>query len=220
MNQADRDFFAQNGYINLGQVLDAADLKYFHDLFEEDRKKYPYFWRHYGHHQEANYDALITTPKFDELIRHPKILPVVEELMGSPVCFGEIGLRWMGPYDGEFHQGWHRDKPHWLEHPLRMDYIQLMAYFTDVDEGTHCISFSPESLDQKILKDNQAQLDRGGVYNLHGPAGDVRVVQRLCAAYGDYTPHACHPQDGPNLLRSPRPRAARQRFWHPGYPLA
>ena len=171
MNQTERNFFAQNGFINLGQVLDATDLKYFHDLFEQDRAQYPYFWRAYGHHQEANYDALITTPKFDELIRHPKILPVVEELMGGPVCFGEIGLRWMGPYDGKFHQGWHRDKPHWPEHPLRMDYIQLMAYFSDVDEGTHCISFSPESLDQGILKDNQAQLKRGGVYDLHGPAG-------------------------------------------------
>ncbi|MBV7335081.1 phytanoyl-CoA dioxygenase family protein [Chloroflexi bacterium TSY] len=171
MNQADRDFFAQYGYLNLGQVLDAADLKYFHDLFDADREKFPYFWRPYDHHQQANYDALITTPKFDELIRHPKILPTVEALMGGPVCFGEIGLRWMGPYDGEFHQGWHRDKPHWPEHPLRMDYIQLMVYFTDVDESTHCISFSPESIDQGILKDNQAQLARGGVHDLHGPAG-------------------------------------------------
>ncbi len=171
MNQSDRDFFAQHGFLNLGPLLDAADLKTFHDLFDEDRKQHPYFWHKYGHHQQANYDALITTPRFDELIRHPKILPTVEELMGGPVCFGEIGLRWMGPYDGEFHQGWHRDKPHWLEHPLRMDYIQLMVYLSDVDERTHCFSLSPEALDQAILADKQAQLARGGVYDLHGPAG-------------------------------------------------
>lgn len=171
MNQTDRDFFAQNGFLNLGQVLDKTELTYFHDLFDQDRKQYPYFWRPYGHHQQANYDALITTLKFDKLIRHPKILPVVEGLMGGPVCFGEIGLRWMGPYQGEFHQGWHRDKPHWPEHPLRMDYIQLMAYFSDVSEGTHCFSLSPESIEQEILQNNNAQLNRGGIYDLHGPAG-------------------------------------------------
>lgn len=171
MSQADRNFFSQNGFLNLGQALEQTELQYFHDLFEEDRKEYPYFWHPYGHHQETNYDALITTPKFDELIRHPKILPVVEELMGGPVCFGEIGLRWMGPYDGHFHQSWHRDKPHWPEHPLRMDYIQLIVYFSDVDENTHCFSISPESITQEILKDHREQIGRGGVYDLHGPAG-------------------------------------------------
>jgi|ETNmetMinimDraft_26_1059896.scaffolds.fasta_scaffold251375_1 hypothetical protein len=37
--------------------------------------------------------------------------------MGGPVCFGEIGLREMRAYDREQHQGWHRDKPHWTDHP-------------------------------------------------------------------------------------------------------
>ena len=91
--------------------------------------------------------------------------------MGGPLCFGEIGLRYMGPYDGQLHRSWHRDRPHWMQHPLRMDYIQLMVYLTDVDESTHCISFSPESIDEPILEDQQAQLACGGVYDLHGPAG-------------------------------------------------
>ncbi len=171
MTSQDRDFFAQNGFINLGRILDDEDVSYFQNLFDEDREKYPYFWHPYGHHQEANYDGLITTSKFDELIRHPKILSIIVELMGGPVCFGEIGLRSMGPYDGAFDQGWHRDRAHWHEHPLRMDYIQLMAYFTDVDENTHCFSLSPESIDQPVLKDHQEQLARGGVHDLHGPAG-------------------------------------------------
>jgi ectoine hydroxylase-related dioxygenase (phytanoyl-CoA dioxygenase family) len=171
MQQAERDVFAQNGFLDLGQILDYEDVDYFQGMFEQDRDNYPYFWRQYGHHQHANYDALITTSKFDELIRHPKILPTVEELMGGPLCFGEIGLRSMGPYDGAFHQGWHRDKPHRFEHPLRMDYIQLMVYLSDVTEDTHCLSLSPESLDQDILENQQEQLARGGVYDLHGPAG-------------------------------------------------
>ena len=171
MNSIDRDSFARNGFVNLGVFLDPDEVRIFHDLFEEDRCRYPYFWHPYGYHQEANYNALITTPRFDELVRHPRILPVIEELMSGPVCFGEIGLRRMGPYAGDIHQAWHRDRPHWSEHPLRMDYIQLMVYLTDVDEGTHCFSLSPESIDHAVLDDPAAQLERGGVYDLHGPAG-------------------------------------------------
>ena len=171
MPQEWRNQLADTAVLNLGQVLQGEELDTWRNLFDADRADYPYFWRAYGHHQQANYDALITTPRFDDLIRHPRILPIIEDLMGGPVCFGEIGLRFMGPYDGQFHQGWHRDKPHWPEHPLRMDYIQLMVYLTDVDESTHCISFSPESIDQPVLLDQKSQLDRGGVYDLHGPAG-------------------------------------------------
>ena len=171
MDQADRDFFAANGFLNMGQVFDGGDLQHFREMFDEDRALYPYFWHQYGHHQQANYEALITSPQVDELIRHPKIYPTIEELMGGPLCFGEIGLRLMQAYDGELHQGWHRDKPHWDEHPFRMDYIQLMVYLSDVDEGTHCFSISPESLQQPVLQDPQEQLQRGGQYHLHGPAG-------------------------------------------------
>lgn len=144
MDQADRNSFAANGYLNLGQVLDNDDVQYFRDLFDGDMEKYPYFWHRYGHHQHTNYEALITSPQFDELIRHPKIYPTIEGLMGGPLCFGEIGLRLMRAYDGPLHQGWHRDRRHWDEHPFRMDYIQLMVYLSDVNEGTHCFSLSPE----------------------------------------------------------------------------
>ena len=75
MDQADRDFFAANGYLNLGQVLDNDDVQYFRAMFDGDMEKYPYFWHHYGYHQHTNYEALITSPQFDELIRHPKDIP-------------------------------------------------------------------------------------------------------------------------------------------------
>ena len=48
-------------------ILEREEVRYFHDLFEGDRRRYPYFWHRYGHHQEVNYDALITTGQFDEM---------------------------------------------------------------------------------------------------------------------------------------------------------
>lgn len=170
-HEAHREFFAANGYVNLGKVLDDVEVAHFERLFDRDRSDHPYFWHPYGHHQEANYDALVTTPAFDDLIRHPQILPAAHTLMGGPLCFGEIGLRRMRHYDGEIHRSWHRDRAHWPEHQLRMDYMQLIVYLTDVDESTHCLSLSPEAVDQPVLKDTQEQIDRGGIVDLIGPAG-------------------------------------------------
>lgn len=171
MDAAGRAFFEKNGFINLGKVFDEDETAYFRTMFDADQRNFPNFWRQYGYHQQSNYDPLISSPQIDELIRHPKILPTVEQLMGGPLCFSEIGLRLMPPYEGEYHQSWHRDRGHWHEHPLRMDYIQLMVYFEDVDETTHCFSLSPESIHEPVLEDKAAQLERGGEYHLHGPAG-------------------------------------------------
>ena len=171
LTDEERRSFEQDGYINLGPLLDAHDLRKFTDMFDSDRKKFPYFWHPYGYKQEANYDALITSPTFDELIRHPSIYPVAEQLMGGPLCFGEIGLRMMREYEGELHRAWHRDRGYWMEHPLRMDYMQLLVYLTDVNESTHCFSISRESIDEAPLRDAAEQLERGGVQDIHGPAG-------------------------------------------------
>ena len=50
-----------------------------------------------------------------------------------------------------------------------------MVYLTDVDESTHCFSLSPESVQQAVLEDKNEQLDRGGVYDLHGMAGSCAL---------------------------------------------
>jgi len=91
--------------------------------------------------------------------------------LGAPeaVCFSEICLRHMTPYHGEPRKGFHRDRSHWIEHPLRMDYVQLMVYLSDVDETTHCFSISPEAVDDPIIEIDK-QLKRAGICDLHGPA--------------------------------------------------
>ena len=173
LTDTDTDFFRRNGYLLRDDLVSADELARYVDLFDRDRAERRYRWHRYGHHQEANYDALVTTIAFDEVVRHPKIYDAIVELMGGPVCFGEIGARFMGPYDGAVHHGWHRDRPHWPEHPLRMNYIQLMLYLSDVDEGTHCFSISPESIHEPIVADNEEQLARGGCVDIHGKAGTV-----------------------------------------------
>ena len=78
----------------------------------------------------------------------------------------------MTPYNGEPNQSFHRDRSHWEKHPLRMDYMQLMVYLTDVNQETHYFSLSPESANAPILN-TAGQLDRNGIVDCHGVAGTV-----------------------------------------------
>ena len=181
MKLEDYQFFQQNGYLSLGKVLTDGELEFYLHLYDQDRKEKKQFWFDYGHHhQTANYDVLVSTPEFDGLIRHPKVIKPLSDLMGGDICFSEIGIRHMEAYTGESrHCVWHRDgdvrgNRHLLEHPLRLRNIQLMVYLSDVGESTHCFSISPESVSQPIL-DKEDQLERGGIHNLYGKAGTAIV---------------------------------------------
>lgn len=171
LSQDQYDAFKANGFLNLGKILSDDDVESFTNLFDHDHQRYPYMWHQYGHHQHANYDALVSSPAFDDLIRHPAIYQKIVALFGGPVCFGEIGLRWMGSYAGQYHQSWHRDRGYWFEHPLRLDYMQLIVYLTEVNESTHCFSISPEDNVSKPCKTHVEQIERRGTIDLHGPAG-------------------------------------------------
>jgi ectoine hydroxylase-related dioxygenase (phytanoyl-CoA dioxygenase family) len=170
MTQADYAFFKQNGYLSLGKILTEEEVGRYVAQFDRDRSEFGYMWRAYSHHQTINCDALVSWPEVDDLIRHPKAMPAIEALMGGPVCFSEICARHMARYEGEVQRSWHRDRRHDSARPLRMPYIQLMLYLTDVDASTHCFSLSPESTDDPVL-DKEAQLARAGVVDLHGAAG-------------------------------------------------
>lgn len=173
-------FFRQNGYVFLPGAVSPQNLHDWLALYDRDRGEFGWAWHLYGGHQTINCDALVTTPGVDAIIRHPPVIEAVEQLLGGPSCFSEICLRHMAPYKGEPFQGWHRDRPHWPEHPLRTDYLQLMVYLTDVGPETHCFSISPEAVDQPVLADNDAQLARGGRVDIHGPAGTALLFNISC----------------------------------------
>ncbi len=171
MESADYAFFKENGYVSLGKILSDAEVEHFVHSFDRDRTEVEDHWYRIGHYQTVNCDALLTSPEFDNVVRHPIVMDCLYTLMGNAPCFSEICIRHMAPYDGELNRGWHRDGPrHWLEHPLRIGFIQLMLYLTDVDETTHCFSLSPESVEAEILETDE-QLERGGIVDLYGPAG-------------------------------------------------
>ena len=109
------DYFRTHGFVVLKNALTSDEVMHFVQLYDNDRKEFgpPNCWHPFDGYQTRNCNALVTSPGFDTLLRHPKILPLVTFLMGGPVCFSETCLRQMAPYDGDPHQNFHRDRSHW-----------------------------------------------------------------------------------------------------------
>lgn len=174
MSPSDLDFFKANGYLLPDAVLTKSELTRFVDRYDQDRAKCRYNWRLVGPdgHQTCNCDPLVTSPEIDELVRHPLLVEPIEAILGEPICVSEVCFRHMAPYDGEPVQGWHRDRAHDLTHPLRTGFVHAMVYLSDVHEGTHCFSLSPEAVSDPVLG-TEAQLAAKGSVDFHGPAGTV-----------------------------------------------
>jgi len=91
--------FHDCGYVVLENVLTPNEVGRYIELYDRNVEKFgsQNCWHPFDSQQLRNCNALVTSPEFDEVLRHPKILPVIEFLMGGPVCFSEICLRYMAP---------------------------------------------------------------------------------------------------------------------------
>ena len=197
--------------VPLGQLFSDQDAARLRRGFDEDRATWGRaMWRPLeSAYQTVNCDPLITWPAVEEIIRHPQILDSVEALLGGAICLSEACLRHMAPYEGEGWRRWHRDRPHWQQHPLRTQYIHALVYLANVDETTHCFSLSPEAADAPIL-DQEDQLARGGTVDLHGPAGTVALFNLSVLHTATIRPTQQETQNRPDLLRTPRPTLFEQ----------
>jgi hypothetical protein len=90
---------------------------------------------------------------------------------------GNVGRRWHRDGDGGLA---------WDGHPLGVAYFQLMVYLADVTDDTHSFAVSPQPVGTPLLDgegelDHAAQLARGGLHNLNGPAGTALLfnIDRL-----------------------------------------
>lgn len=111
-----------------------------------------------GRWQTANNSLLYDSEAFDAATVAPRVLTVVDRLMGGKLVCNTLDCMWRAPVPeapppGEVahHQMWHREAgaafdPH---APRCIDMIQVIYYLTDVSSATHCFSSVPESLAAK-----------------------------------------------------------------------
>src|SRR5581483_8370490 len=144
-------FYRANSYVPLPGLLTPEQVDALNAAMDEDRERHRFMWYCTGS-PDYNCNLLLTQPVFEIAIRQPHALALVARLMGGPICFEELAVR-QNPASKEAHPtGWHRDRGHWLEHPLHLDYPQIIYYLTDVDETTHCFTISPEPADGEALE--------------------------------------------------------------------
>lgn len=165
------DYFAEHGYVVLDNALDGAEVAALNRAIDMDRTAHPALWQARGEGGRIqSVAALLSSRAFDAAIRHPAVLPVVEEIMGAELCFEEFSVMLRQAYAGEpLAPSWHRDTAHWTEHPLCVKNLSLVYYLTDVDATSHCFAVVPEGVESKKNAPDERSGD-GGV-ELYGAAG-------------------------------------------------
>lgn len=164
--------FKANSYVILPDLFTPGEVAELNAAIDRDRKANPFMW-YSTTSRNYNCNLLLTEPIFEKSIRHPRVLPLVERLMGGPICFEELAVRHRDGESEARDTDWHRDRGYWREHPLHLDFPQVIYYLNDVNEYTHSFTISPEAADGEILDDKQAHIDRGGILHFFGNAGSA-----------------------------------------------
>ena len=162
-------FFQANSYVMLPDLLPPALVAEMNAAIDRDHAQCAYFWDSEVSRNGTS-NLLLTEPVFERAVRHPAVLALVETLMGGPICFEELSVQITKPSAQARSTGWHRDCGHWTDHPLHLDYPQIIYYLSDVGVGDHHFTVSPEPAGGEIL-DMPAQLARGGSVPFRGRAG-------------------------------------------------
>ena len=202
--QARVDFFRASSYITLPNLLPPDLVAELNAAVDRDHAEHGYFWD-CEVSRNGTSNLLLTEPVFEQVVRHPTVLRLLETLMGGPISFEELSVQITRPSTEARPAGWHRDCGHWREHPLHLDYPQVIYYLSDVDEACHHFTISPEPAGGEIL-DTPAQLARGGSVPFYGRAGSAILFNAA-------TLH------GATLQRTERERRILQVYYgHPARP--
>ena len=196
-------FFTANSYVVLPSLLPPDLIAAFNEAVDRDRRDNSFLWWFKGSPNNAS-NLLLTEPIFDAAPRLPVVVNLLDRLMGGPVCFEELSVQVSEP-GAAAPTGWHRDTHYGDTHPLRLEYPQLIAYLTDVDETTHCFTVSPEPAEGPTLE-QAAHRERGGTVYLHGKAGTAIL-------FNSATVHGLTRRDTENQRR-----ILQIYFGHQGHP--
>ncbi|HZP84457.1 MAG TPA: phytanoyl-CoA dioxygenase family protein [Chthonomonadaceae bacterium] len=191
-------FYRANSYLVLPGLLSPQEVAALNAAIDRDQAQNPFMW-HNEDEPDYNCNLLLTEPIFETVIRQPLVLALLRRLMGGPFCFEELLVRHSGPRDRALPTDWHRSQEHWREHPLHLDYPQVLYYLTDVDETTHCLTLSPEPAEGEILEPAE-QLERRGSVHFYGRAGSAILFNSALL-------------HGTTYRRTRRPRRAVQVFY-------
>ena len=170
MASIDREAFDTDGYTLfrgllapddldpvLGVIL-AAAARLIHDLYEQGRLPSRFAaepslvrWQHAvaalgGEHERRSWDADVVTPELHALMAHPRVIDVVESLIGGEIeATGMIAVRPKIPNDKRTTVLWHQDSNYFGEQTAAQRIISVWFPLVPADADNGCMQVIPGS---------------------------------------------------------------------------
>jgi hypothetical protein len=161
--------FARRGVVTLPGILTAAEVAALNDAIDLDRAQHADEWGDPAQvggaaHRFQSVQILKNSASFDGVIRHPRLWPIIQRLMGPSVAFDEYSVMvreacpdaasMPSPTGGAaiHEQGWHRDggyTNYLPQHRFCLHNLSLVLLLDDCDENSHTFSVLPESVETK-----------------------------------------------------------------------
>ncbi|MBV7331030.1 phytanoyl-CoA dioxygenase family protein [Chloroflexi bacterium TSY] len=153
LSPTQRQQFDQNGYIMIENALDEFGLARVQAAYESVQRATETPWRDevsngtarpgYGNGPDAHtmFDPYKYDPIFLDIAANPRILPILQEVVGPDVQTMEI-VAHCHHAGTQAHTAWHRDWPEW-SHPRFVLKAKVFYFLDDQDEEMGCFSLVP-----------------------------------------------------------------------------
>ena len=170
MASTDHEAFDTDGYVLLRGLLEPEELspvlrvileaadRLIDDLFERGRLPSRFAaepmvarWQHAvaalgGEHERRSWDADVVTPELYALMAHPRVLDVVEPLIGGEIeATGLIAVRPKIPNDKRTTVLWHQDSNYFGEQTAAQRIISVWFPLVQADTNNGCMQVIPGS---------------------------------------------------------------------------
>jgi hypothetical protein len=215
--------FKTNGYVVIPNALTADEVAFLNEFVDRDMATHPDDW--FGRQTELRGHAhpLMENPQLDRFVQHPGTFPLMREILGEEIRFGQFDFRDVPPgvpdiagqnlhADRAFRDGRRpaSERPEYdPEHPYRCGYLCAIHYLTEVRECCPCFGIVPGSFPYPTLDEAKAAM--GDAYReapIRGPAGTALIYNiatyhgRMAGActHGRRTLHAYYSRDSRPVL--------------------
>ena len=194
LNQHQRDFFLENGYVSYGPMLDEANLAElrcaYDAVFEQAQRENTF--RNLALDDGGNSDEKLGSEvkmlqvmqacerhlAFRKLVYHPAMLDVLEQLIGPTFLLFHDQLLWKPAFTGG-PVFWHQDNAYWKATPANL--VSCWLTLDDVDVSNGAMQFVPgshlkpvwheQSDSTNALLNVESQVDKSKVKTVELPAG-------------------------------------------------
>lgn len=247
-------FYAEYGYLVIERLFDTEQvgraLAAIDALLDPDNPDKPYeFEPHDGTTVRRIWAPTQKHPAFREMAADPRLLDVIEALIGENVLFHYSKLNMKGPKVGSVVE-WHQDFSYYPH--TNTDLVTALIFFDDSTRANGCLRVIPRSHRRGLLSHDVGGFFRGKVQGVDEtqavsimvPAGSVLFLHcltlhasarnesslprrtflpayRAADAFPIYFgPHAAHNEPGTELLRGKHAKAARVEAGTHALPIA